>query len=255
MNALATIQASMQRWLLHGGPGVGAFVEGDDSAHRLRIYADAYRLRLIEILGNDFPVTRSVLGDDAFDALAGDYLRAHPSAQPSVRHFGRAYADWLQGQREVPPALHEISRFEWMQGECFDAAEVPVLGIGHVAALSAGEWPTLRLELQPCVRLLVMACNAPELAVAHASAAASPELRDDVPSHWLLWRSEYDVQWRRLDDDEALALRAIAAGETFAQLCERMNELHGDDGALRVASLLKRWLADGLLAADPESTH
>jgi hypothetical protein len=28
-----------------------------------------------------------------------------------------------------------------------------------------------------------------------------------------------------------------------------MNDVHGDDGALRAASLLKRWLADGLLAA------
>ena len=71
----------------------------------------------------------------------------------------------------------------------------------------------------------------------------------------LLWRSDGDVQWRRLDDDEALALRAVESDETFAQMCERMNDLHGDDGALRAASLLKRWLADGLLAADPESTH
>lgn len=255
MNALATTQASMQDWLLHGEPGIGAFVEGDDSAHRLRIYADAYRLRLIEVLGNDFPVTRSVLGDDAFAALAGDYLRAHPSTRPSVRHFGHAYADWLQGRRDVPPALHELSRFEWAQGECFDAAEVPLLGIEHIAALPADAWPTLRLVLQPCLRVLALSCNAPDLVVAHASDGASPELREEAPSQWLLWRSEGDVQWRRLDDDEVLALRAIAAGETFAQLCERMNELHGDDGALRAASLLKRWLADGLLACDPESTH
>jgi hypothetical protein len=65
-----------------------------------------------------------------------------------------------------------------------------------------------------------------------------------------MWRSvDGGVQWRRLDTDEAAALDAVAAGEPFARLCERMTAVHGDGGALRAASLLKRWLADGLLAA------
>ena len=73
-------------------------------------------------------------------------------------------------------------------------------------------------------------------------------LADDAdPADWLLWRLDFDVHWRRLEADEALALRAVEAGESFAQLCERLNEPNGD-GASRAAALLKRWLADGLLA-------
>ena len=36
----------------------------------------------------------------------------------------------------------------------------------------------------------------------------------------------------------------------FGDVCERLAMHHDDGGALRAASLLKRWLADGLLAAD-----
>jgi hypothetical protein len=57
------------------------------------------------------------------------------------------------------------------------------------------------------------------------------------------------VRWRRLEDDEAEALHALAADATFGVVCERLSAIH-DDGALRAASLLKRWLADGLFAAD-----
>ncbi len=260
MNIAQTLrahQSAIQAWLLQGDADIAASVEGENIEPRLRIYADAYRLRLIEVLGNDFPTTKSVLGDDAFAALAIEYMHAHPSTQPSVRHFGHAFADWLAMKHNVSRVLHELARFEWRQGEAFDAADVPLLAIEHVAALPAEAWPGLRLRLQPSVRLLALACNAPALVEAQAQGRAIPTLRHQAISHWLLWRNDGDVHWRRLGADEAIALHAIAAfddrtavqtGDSFAQLCERLNEPHGD-GALRAASLLKRWLADGLLVA------
>ena len=61
---------------------------------------------------------------------------------------------------------------------------------------------------------------------------------------------------RELDADEAALLQAVFAGETFGDLCERATDFHAHDGPLRAASVLKRWLADGLLAIDPPApTH
>jgi hypothetical protein len=242
-------QSAMQAWLLHGDDGLAAHVAGEDVAHRLRIYADAYRLRLLEVLANDFPVTRAVVGNEAFDALALGYLRAHPSTAPSARHFGHAFADWLVTQRTLPEALPQLARFEWTQGECFDAVDAMRLEFRHIAALPPEAWPGLQLRLHPATRLLTVACNAADVFAADAATTPLPALRNEPPSTFVLWRSEGDVCWRRVDADEAIALHAIANGKTFAQLCERMHEHHGDDGAVRAASLLKRWLADGLLAA------
>lgn len=258
MNATARLrarQSAMQSWLLHGDAGVAHDIDAtglhagirDD---RLRLYADAYRLRLCDVLGNDFPTTRSVLGESAFETLALGYLQAHPSTQPSVRHFGHAFPGWLAQRHGLPRALPGLARFEWVQGLVFDAAEAGALAIEHVASLPAEDWPALRLRLRPSVRLLPLACNAPTLVEARARQRPLPRLRATAPSHWLLWREAGDVHWRRLDADEAQALCAIAAGECFARLCERLDALHGSGGALRAASLLKRWLADGLLAAD-----
>lgn len=248
MNALATTQDRMREWLLHGVPAIVAHVVGDDAASRLRIYADAYRLRLIEVLGNDFPITKATLGGEAFDALAFDYLQAHPSTNPSARHFGHAFADWLAAQRDPLHPLSQLARFEWAQGECFDATDASSLGIDPVAALPAEAWPALRLRLHPAVRLLTVACNAADILEAGASDAPLPELRAEAAASFVLWRCGGDVHWRRLDTDEARALHAIASGETFASLCERLETPRGD-GARRAASLLKRWLTDGLLAS------
>lgn len=257
MNALRTLQSrqsAMQVWLLHGDAGIAdaidpARVHGETRDDRLRIYADAYRLRLADVLGQDYPVSKIVLGDARLDALADAYMRAHPSTQPSVRHFGHAFATWLSTRRDVPRALHELARFEWLQGEAFDAADADALDFDAIAMLPAESWPGLRLRLHPATRLLAMHCNAANVVDAHARGLPLPRLRNGAIRHWLLWRADSDVHWRRLDDDEADALQGVQSGDTFAALCQRLNARHLD-GALRAASLLKRWLADGVLAAD-----
>ena len=237
MNALATMLDALQERILHDDNAIFIHVRGADAVHRLRIYADAYRLRLIEILGNDFPATCDALGEDDFAEFAERYLQAHPSTQPSVRHVGSAFADWIESQADAPTGLHELARFEWLQAASFDAFDAASLAVDDISTLAPEAWPGLRLRLHPSARLLDTA----RLAIRDGEPAVSA---NDDPAHWLLWRdADGDVHWRQLEADEAHALHAVDAGTTFGELCERLS-------ALRAASLLKRWLADGLLAAD-----
>jgi hypothetical protein len=74
MNAPATALDGLQEGILRGDGTILLRVRGADAAQRLRIYADAYRLRLVEVLGNDFPVTRDALGEEAFAGFAERYL-------------------------------------------------------------------------------------------------------------------------------------------------------------------------------------
>ena len=104
----------------------------------------------------------------------------------------------------------------------------------------------LRLHLQPSVRMLALPCNAATLVDAHARGEPLPALHDAPATDWLLWRRDGDVHWRRLDADETALLHAVTDGECFGQLCERASAFHPDDGPLRAASLLKRWLANDL---------
>ena len=71
MNALSAALDGLQDRILRGDGAIFARVRGADAGQRLRIYADAYRLRLAEVLGNDFPATREALGEDAYE----DYNR------------------------------------------------------------------------------------------------------------------------------------------------------------------------------------
>lgn len=259
MNAPASVlferQAALQRWLMHGDAGVAAQLPAERRDARLRIYADAYRLRLAEVLAHDFPVLHAWIGADAFGELAEAYLRVHPSRHPSVRHFGRHFAAWLHRREGMAPGWADLAGFEWLQGEAFDAADAPVASIEDAARLSPAEWPALRLRLQPAMRLRALPVAIPALVEAHnagrplppsfATAADAGEIAD-----WLLWRRDFEVFWRKLEPGEAELLALARDGAGFAELCGRLGAtLSETDAAMRAAGLLKRWLADGLVAA------
>lgn len=256
MNAplpLAQIQRQLQARLLSGDAAIAVQVAGDAIAstqRRLRVYEDAYRQRLIEVLGKDYPVLKTVAGAEAFADLAAGYLAEHPSQHYSVRHFGAALPAWLRARAAVDPIWVELAEFEWTQIEVFDAANADVVVLDDIGGLPPEAWPDLRLQLQPAARGLSLRSNAAALVAAHAQGSALPAgLLQPSAIPWLFWRRGFDVHWRPIDADESAALDAIRRGADFGELCLCLSEWQpADTVALRAASLLKRWIGDELLA-------
>jgi hypothetical protein len=255
--ALAEVERGLQAYVLADAPGIEAWVRGDeraDAAARLAVYARAYRLRLLEVLGRDYPTLAAYLGAARFERLGRAYLQTHPSDTPSVRWFGRRLPAFLRAQPEfaAQPELAELASWDWVLGECFDAADAAALGADALARLPAAHWPLLRLAFVPALRLLALHGNAPAFYRAVQVAEALPALAwNAVARSWLIWRNaELKVCWRALDAVEASALTAALAGAEFSTLCEKLAEATGEQAApLTAASLLKRWCADGLVAA------
>ncbi|MCE4553838.1 DNA-binding domain-containing protein [Pelomonas cellulosilytica] len=230
-----------------------------DFALGLQVYRHAYRARLADALVDNHTVLARALGDEAFDALAHAYIATHPSRHPSIRWFGHALADFMAdaGDDLVPhESLIDIARMDWALRGAFDAADAPLLAPENLAALSPDDWAGLQLRLHPSVQRVALAhAVEPAWRVLREwdpdTGADQPELPEPRPhAHVLLaWRQGLETRWRSLEPLEATLLDAVAAGETFAQLCERAAAVLGDADAAAAAAvgLLQRWLADGLL--------
>ena len=65
------------------------------------------------------------------------------------------------------------------------------------------------------------------------------------PRSVLVWRRGVTVIHRTLDPDEAALAPSLAAGTTFAAICEPLQD------AERAVALLLRWLDAAVLRADP----
>ena len=218
-------------------------------AERLEIYAGMYRARLVDVLREDFPRVRAILGDDAFVAVACHYLARCPSTHPSVRHVGGRFADFVAADAAAPPFLADLARLEWARVEVFDAVDAEPLGLAELRSIPTADWPTLEFRRVPASLVVESAWPMHRIwAEAETWGDARPNPVPE-PTTVRVWREERGVSHAAMGAAELRALRALDRGETFAGLCAAVALDHDPDAtAAEMGAILLRWIEDGLLA-------
>lgn len=260
MSNLARLQRDLQAHVIEGEDAIASAIDSTNdipAATRLKIYFDAYRLRLIEALEANFPVLAKWLGEEQFSRMTQEYLANHPSRHFSIRWFGHRLPEFLRAFTDYrdQPWLAELAEWEWKISTAFDAADDTPLSAEDIAQVAPDAWADLRFALHPSVQRISLTTNVVAAMKAHAGDEAfpSPALLDSH-GEWLIWRQDLTVQYRSLDAVETAALDAIAAGATFGEMCETIARLSDDESApLRAATFLKAWLGDQLLTATAHS--
>jgi len=260
MNALTQLQLAFQRYVLRGDEEISGHIvrtQRSDPEHRLRIYYDAYRLRLIEALISDYEALRAVLGPGPFNSVCRAYIESTASSFRNLRWYGGGLSSFLSDTPpwSAQPVLAEIALFEWTLTLAFDAFDQQPLSFDAVAAIPAASWPELRFVLHPSTHLISLRTNAPAFRKAVDTGEPMPELNCGALIPWLIWRSEHTPCFRSLSEPEAWALRAVQEQANFARLCEGLCEwFEPQQAAPQVAGFLQRWVNDGLIIEALDST-
>lgn len=252
---LRTLQEQFQSHLLHRDEQVVQRIAGTrrvDNHTRLGIYADGYRLRLLEALRVDFPALHTLAGDDEFERIGRAYIDACPSEHFSIRYFGRLMSAFLAHDNRFRdmPVFAEMAAFEWALGLSFDAADDASVTVEAVAVIPAASWPEMRPRLHPSVQRLDLCWNVPGLWNAiQEEQAPQPPVVADHPQAWVIWRRSLQSYFRSAPVDEAWALDALGEGQCFAELCAGLCEwIDEEHVGAHAAQLLRRWVSDGLIA-------
>jgi hypothetical protein len=255
MKQLAATQAQFQDHVLAGDSAIAGEIDGGSEEFRdarLSIYRDAYRLRLTEVLGNDYEVLHSYLGDELFTDLAAGYIAAHPSTFRNVRWFGGNLAQFLGAAPRYAehPELAELARFEWALGEAFDSPDEDAVRFEDVAGVPLENWAELRFRAHPSLKTMAMGTNAVTIwkdigdGIAPCAAAILAE-----PVAWAIWRKRHSPFFRSLSNDEAWALNAMLSLASFGEICTGLCEwVAQEEAAARAASLLRGWVEEGWIA-------
>ena len=82
---------------------------------RLAIYRDLFFNSIDSLLAGNFPVIRRTLGDDAWRALVRRFYADHRCRTPLFTEIGREFVQFLEGRDDVPPWLHELAHYEWVE--------------------------------------------------------------------------------------------------------------------------------------------
>jgi hypothetical protein len=232
--------------------GIGALVRGGprtSAVQRVGIYASMYFYRLLDVIKEDFPATFKVLGDANFHNLITGYLAEYPPGDPSINEASRHLAEFA---RQAPsfrkwPFLADLIRLERAQVEVFLGPDARPLAVEAMSAVPAAQWPSLQLAVQPGLQVLDSKWRVDEVIRAVESEQPVSEPRSE-PGATMVWRDNYAVKYRALDDLERSALIMIRRGDRLGAVCEAIAAQRGDCAATATMSaMLFRWLLDGVL--------
>jgi len=101
---------------------------------QFKVYRNTVALGALDALRANYPTTRNLVGDEWFDAVAHQYLRAHPPMQPCLLDYGRGFADFLlpYASSAELPYLAQVATLDraWTDSHC--AADATPLMIADV---------------------------------------------------------------------------------------------------------------------------
>jgi hypothetical protein len=251
VSRLSALQRQVQQHVLAGAPAALARIAGTRSVPartRLKIYREAYSLRLAEALATSYPVLYKLLGEDQFRWLACAYIDAQPSRHYSVRFFGHRLAAFLATEQQYreTPVLAELARWEWALADVFDARDAAPLTRKTLESLPPDRWPGLRFLFHTAVRVLHTQWNTASIWSALSRDAPPPNPTRSVSrGSWAIWRTGLDLFFAEMQSEEARALRLAMRGESFAGICALPSASSDVDAALWAAGLLGQWIDRG----------
>ena len=260
MSHLSQLQSDFQAYLLDANKGA-AFTKqivNDKKVgvkKRLGIYADAYRLRIIEALANSYPILKALLGDDLFEKVALKYIEQYPSTYRNMRWVGDKMSEHLQANFPQYPIAAEMAAFEWGLSLAFDAEDTPILTLQHLAKIAPENWGAIQLKAHPSLQLLAFNYNVLPMWQA-LNAEQTPPAIINLQQNCVVWRQQLNSHYRSIEPLEKLVLKQVILGISFGALCEfiqaqTLDINANEEAAMQTAAqFLSGWLSSEVILFD-----
>ena len=133
-------------------------------------------------LADNYPVVRAMVGDDAFDAVAHDFVESAPPTDPRLCFYGYGFAAFLDAY--LPFADHrylaDVAKVERLVIEALFAADAEVRDPASFGNLDLDA----QLEVHPSVRVARLAAPGGSLWLAHQH-DAPPDAFESI-----IWKAE-----------------------------------------------------------------
>ena len=235
------------------------------AAERVSIYANAYYARLVECLGECFPILKKALGEEVFGGFALEYLQRYPSQSYTLDRLGENFSRFLEetrpdrsddGDRPAkanwPDFLFDLATLEWTVAQVFDGPGIEherILAAADLQALPAERFGQARLIPVVCLRLLTFRYPVNDYYTAARRAGENEQVALPDPSieHVAITRRDYIVRRHTLTPPQRALLKALQTGVTVTEAISaaaEISQLEDVELAGELQSWFRFWVAE-----------
>lgn len=218
---------------------------------RMGIYHNAYRVRLVEVLLDNFEHTAMYLGEKWFYKLANTYVQNTPSTCHNISDYGRTLPEYLSAQLPEDQEICELAVMDWRLRRAFDGEDCHILDNDGLQNLVETDGANTRLTPVPTASVVTHSFNTLDIWQAINDDQGPPAVdRLETPVDILIWRKGHSPHFRSLTRMESVAINSLLAGNTLEQIGESLQlEKPEADVSTEFGLMLKRWIDDRVLAA------
>ncbi|MDF1737862.1 MAG: DNA-binding domain-containing protein [Verrucomicrobiales bacterium] len=247
-----------RRWIDAGAGQLESVVTRSrqlSASERLAVYGNAYYARLLDCLGEVYPVLMRTLGEETFQGFAFSFLQSHPSKSYTLNELGREFPGFLRATRpedeggaEWADFVIDLADLEWAIYDVFDGPGLegaPPMTLPDFSAIPQDEWLSLKFRVAPCVRLLKFSwpVNAHYTAVRASDGELNLAFPERAPSSLALSRRDYIVRRYPLSEAQYGLLHQFSEGQSLGDALEFLLE-EGTISPESLGSELPRWFHD-----------
>lgn len=187
---------------------------------RLEIYQDAYEIRMVESLREDFPAVAEALvkdslgfkGDDPFETMALEYLKEYPSKYYNLAEVSQNFPEFIKTKSVL---LFELAVQDWLKMLSSYAPEPKSDSIVSAEAIQQGE--AFLLKKHP------------------ATFAVTTDHH-----YYLSYRYLWDSYVYEISLQEAGLIEFMKSAKTLEEFSSRCFEMNFDE--LKMSELLAHWM-------------
>jgi uncharacterized protein len=219
---------------------------------RIALYRGNLLAAWQKALSNVFPVTRALVGDEFFDALARVYGHACPSTSGDLNCFGDRFASFVADFEHTRslPYLPDVAKLEWAVHCAHYAADAEPLSRGRIAGLKPQDLLASRFTLHQACTWVTSEFPIASIWLAHQPEAtvALPDSLEHSETALVArprWRAEVVVACK----GEIAALNELRSGEPMETAIQAALDV---EPAFDFVKALLRWLELALLSEVPE---
>jgi hypothetical protein len=226
--------------------------DGLSAAAQISVYRGSVYGNLTAALNDTFPVTRKLLGEKFFDAMALRYFRAHPPASPHLADLGQYFAAFVGDFPPLKdlPYIPDMVQLEWLWHCSFHAADAVNWDAASLALLMPERQVGVRFVLQPGLYRMRTSYALDTLWQAHQQVPmedmkATLDLDVPQPLELLLYRSGFEVVMQRLSAQDSRLLQLLSTGTVLADLVLQLQQEFPsiEPGSLLGNAFSQQWIA------------
>lgn len=220
------------------------------AASPMRVYRNTVLLGALDALAASYPVTRTIVGDQTFEALALAFARSHPPDVPILALYGGRFPEWLAGEAIASELIYlaDVARCEALRNEAMNAADAPTLTGDALGGLEPERLLALKLRAHPATRFGWFSTPAMAIWLAHQGPIEGELAPDWRPGGAIFTRSGTTIDGFELDSVGHRLLAGMRMGETLGMATRAVSELYPDAQVGECFGLL---VARGAFAALP----